>query len=274
MRLFDVCSGIGGMSLGLERAGMKTVAFCEIDPFCRKILKKHWPDVPVFEDLKELANEPRGTIPEFDIIAGGVPCQPFSVANANKRKGQEEDRHLWPFMFEIIKQQEPAFVLVENVAGVVNMALDDVLTDLESEGYASQSYLIPACSVDAPHRRERCWVISHSDRRGKPEQSVTNQQIRERTPNHWAYVADSSRQRMERHRTSGVEESQASSGTRVSGRNSPGSKPRVWEPEPELGRLDDGVPERMARLKALGNSVVPQLVEVLGHAIMEEYYGP
>ena len=274
VRLFDVCSGIGGMSLGLERAGMTTVAFCEIDPFCRKILKKHWPDVPVFEDLKELASEPRGTIPEFDIIAGGVPCQPFSVANANKRKGQEDDRHLWPFMFEIIKQQEPAFVLVENVAGFVNMALDDVLTDLESEGYASQSYLIPACSVDAPHRRERCWVISYSDRRGKPEQIVAKQKITKRITNHCAYVADSKGERMERHWTSGVEESQASSGSRLPRRNSARGEPAVWPPEPWVGRVADGGPNRVDRIKGLGNAVVPPLVEVLGHAIMEEYYGP
>ena len=247
MRVLDLCSGIGGFSLGLQRAGMETVAFCEIDEFWRKILNKHWPDVPVFKDIKSLANGSEGLIPECDLICGGVPCQPFSVANANQRKGQEDDRHLWPYMFEIVKQQKPAFVIVENDAGFVNMALDDVLSDLESEGYAAQSYLIPACSIDAPHRRERCWVISYRD------------------------VADSSRQRMERHRTSGLQESQASSGSRLPRRNSARGEPAVWPPEPRVGRVADGVPNRVDRIKGLGNAVVPQVVEVIGRAIMEFY---
>mgnify|MGYP003126354733 CR=1 FL=1 len=158
IKILDVCSGIGGFSLGLEATGgFDTVAFCEYDEFCRKVLNKHWPDVPIYKDLKEIGNEPTRLIQEFDLICGGVPCQPFSVAG--KKKGKEDDRHLWPYMFKIIKHKKPTWVIVENVGGFVNVALDDVCLDLETEGYATQSFIIPACGVEAPHRRDRVWII-------------------------------------------------------------------------------------------------------------------
>jgi DNA (cytosine-5)-methyltransferase 1 len=158
IKILDVCSGIGGFSLGLEATGgFDTVAFCEYDEFCRKVLNKHWPDVPIYKDLKEIGNEPTRLIQEFDLICGGVPCQPFSVAG--RKKGKEDDRHLWPFMFKIIEQKKPTWVIVENVGGFVNVALDDVCLDLETEGYATQSFIIPACGVEAPHRRDRIWII-------------------------------------------------------------------------------------------------------------------
>ena len=158
IKILDVCSGIGGFSLGLEATGgFDTVAFCEYDEFCRKVLNKHWPDVPIYKDLKEIGNEPTRLIQEFDLICGGIPCQPFSVAG--KKKGKEDDRHLWPYMYEIIKHKKPTWVIVENVGGFVNVALDDVCLDLETEGYATQSFIIPACGVEAPHRRDRIWII-------------------------------------------------------------------------------------------------------------------
>lgn len=158
IRILDICSGIGGFSLGLESTGgFDTVAFCEFDDFCRKVLNKHWPDVPIYEDLKEIGNEPERIIQDFDLICGGIPCQPFSVAG--KKKGKEDDRHLWPYMYEIIKHKKPSWVIVENVGGFVNVALDDVCLDLEAQGYATQSFIIPACSVEAPHRRDRIWIL-------------------------------------------------------------------------------------------------------------------
>ena len=158
IRILDICSGIGGFSLGLESTGgFDTVAFCEFDDFCRKVLNKHWPDVPIYEDLKEIGNEPERIIQDFDLICGGIPCQPFSVAG--KKKGKEDDRHLWPYMYEIIKHKKPTWVIVENVGGFVNVALDDVCLDLETQGYATQSFIIPACSVEAPHRRDRIWIL-------------------------------------------------------------------------------------------------------------------
>jgi len=158
IKVLDVCSGIGGFSLGLEATGsFETVAFCEVDKFCCKVLNKHWPNVPIYDDLKELGNEPERIIQDFDLLCGGIPCQPFS--QAGNRKGKEDDRHLWPYVFEIIKSKKPTWVIIENVAGFVNMALDDVCLDLETENYSTQPYVIPACGIEAPHRRDRVWII-------------------------------------------------------------------------------------------------------------------
>lgn len=158
MRVLDLFSGIGGFSLGLERAGMTTVAFCEIDPFCRAVLRKHWPDVPQFEDVRKLRGEDVGPV---DLVCGGYPCQPFSTAG--KRGGAEDDRHLWPEMFRIISELRPTWVLGENVAGHITLGLDEVLSDLDALGYASRAFVIPACAVDAPHRRDRVWIVAHAN---------------------------------------------------------------------------------------------------------------
>jgi DNA (cytosine-5)-methyltransferase 1 len=158
IKILDICSGIGGFSLGLEATGgFDTVAFCEFDDFCCKVLNKHWPDVPIYKDLKEIGNDPERIIQEFDLICGGIPCQPFSLAG--KQKGKEDDRHLWPYMYAIVKSKKPTWVIVENVGGFVNVALDDVCLDLETQGYATQSFIIPACSVEAPHKRDRIWIL-------------------------------------------------------------------------------------------------------------------
>jgi DNA-cytosine methyltransferase len=158
IKILDICSGIGGFSLGLEATGgFDTVAFCEFDDFCCKVLNKHWPNVPIYKDLKEIGNDPARIIQEFDLICGGIPCQPFSLAG--KQKGKEDDRHLWPYMYAIVKSKKPTWVIVENVGGFVNVALDDVCLDLETQGYATQSFIIPACSVEAPHKRDRIWIL-------------------------------------------------------------------------------------------------------------------
>ena len=162
MRVLDLFSGIGGFSLGLERAGMQTVAFCEIEPYCRKILRKHWPYVPIHDDIRNLdGSQYRGTI---DLICGGYPCQPFSVAG--KQKGQQDNRHLWPSMLEIIQTCRPRWVIAENVTGHVRLGLDKVLFDLEASGYTSQPIIIPACAVNAPHRRDRVWVLGYTEHDG------------------------------------------------------------------------------------------------------------
>jgi len=164
IRVFDICSRIGGFSLGLHATGgFETVAFCEYDPFCKSILEKNFPGIPIFSDLKELANDEETirTIPDHDLICGRIPCQPFSVAG--RKKGTQDDRHLWPYMLEIIKQKKPTYAVIENVGGFVNVALDLVCFDLEAEGYATQSFIIPACSVQAPHRRDRIWIIGRKE---------------------------------------------------------------------------------------------------------------
>jgi DNA (cytosine-5)-methyltransferase 1 len=161
LRHVDLCSGIGGFALGFEWAGLsRPVLFCDIEPWSRKVLKKHWPDVPIAEDVKELANDPDRNVPDCSIITAGYPCQPFSVAGA--RRGTEDDRHIWPEIFTIIKAKRPTFCVFENVYGHVSMGLDEVLSDLEGQGYATRPFIIPAVACDAPHRRDRVWIIGRN----------------------------------------------------------------------------------------------------------------
>lgn len=156
MRLLDLFSGIGGFSYAAEKliGGYETVAFCEMDDFCQKVLKKHWPQVPIFDDVRTLDATRLGRI---DIVTGGYPCQPFS--QAGRRQGEKDERHLWPEMLRIIKSCQPRYVLAENVAGHVTMGLDQVLTDLEDQGYTTRPIILPACAKNAPHRRDRVWII-------------------------------------------------------------------------------------------------------------------
>ena len=159
MRLLDLFSGIGGFSYAAETliGGYETVAFCEMDEFCQKVLKKHWPQVPIFNDVRTLDAARLGRI---DIVTGGYPCQPFS--QAGRRQGEEDERHLWPEMLRIIKSCQPRYVVAENVAGHVTMGLDQVLTDLEDQGYTTRPIIVPACAKNAPHRRDRVWIIGQN----------------------------------------------------------------------------------------------------------------
>ncbi|MGA0170671.1 MAG: DNA cytosine methyltransferase [Pseudomonadales bacterium] len=164
LRVLDLFSGIGGFSLGLERTGgFETVAFCEIEDYPRRVLAKHWPDVPCYEDVKGLTHERLAAdgLGGIDIIVGGYPCQPFSTAG--QRRGAEDDRHLWPEVKRLMATVRPAWGVFENVAGHVSMGLDEVLSDLESEGYTAWPTIIPACAVDAPHRRDRVWIVANSN---------------------------------------------------------------------------------------------------------------
>ena len=151
----DLFSGIGGFALAARWAGIETVAFCEIEPYAQRVLRKNFPGVPIIEDVR---NFPADEFQRPWLITGGYPCQPFS--QAGQRRGAEDDRHLWPAMFEIIRSCRPYWVLAENVAGHVSMGLDEVLSDLESEDYAVQPIMVPACAVDAPHRRDRVWIVA------------------------------------------------------------------------------------------------------------------
>ena len=167
LRHLDLFSGIGGFSLGLEATGgFETVAFCDIEEFPRKVLQKHWPHVKQYEDIKELNYEQLkadGLVP-IDIITGGYPCQPFSVAG--RKKGEKDPRHLWPEYFRLIKELRPTWVIGENVGGHIKLGLDTVLENLESEGYAVRTFSIPASAIGANHKRERIWIVAHSERNG------------------------------------------------------------------------------------------------------------
>ena len=166
----DLCSGIGGFALGFERAGLsKPVLFCDIEPWSRQILKKHWPDVPIAEDVKELANDPGQIINAINgrqsILTAGYPCQPFSAAG--QRRGFEDERHIWPEIFSIIQQVRPDWIAFENVSGHITLGLNEVLSDLaDKANYSVQTFHIGAVSVDAPHRRMRLWIVGNRNDNG------------------------------------------------------------------------------------------------------------
>ena len=165
LKVLDLFSGIGGFSYGLDQVGFKTVAFCEMDQYCKLVLQKHWKGVKIYNDIKELKGEEiikeLGTI---DIITGGFPCQPFSIAGS--RKGTDDNRHLWPEMFRLIKELKPRWIIGENVRNIISiqegMVFENVCTDLEGEGYEVRAFNIPAAGVGAPHKRERVWIVANS----------------------------------------------------------------------------------------------------------------
>ena len=153
----DLFSGIGGFALAAGWAGFETVGFCDNEPYAQAVLKKHWPNVPIHEDIKMLDGTAyRGVT----LLSGGFPCQPFS--NAGKRRGKDDDRYLWPQMLRVIQEARPAWIVGENVVGIIGLALDQVCSDLEACGYEVEPIIIPACGVDAPHRRDRIWIVGNS----------------------------------------------------------------------------------------------------------------
>jgi DNA (cytosine-5)-methyltransferase 1 len=169
LKHLDLFSGIGGFSLGLESAGLvETVAFCDFDKYCQQVLNKNFPGVPVYGDVKELNYEKLKAdgIDQVDIITGGYPCQPFSVAG--RKKGEQDPRHVWPEMFRLIKELRPTWVIGENVGGHIKLGLDSVLENLESEGYSARTFSISASSVGANHKRERVWIVANSGRSRTP----------------------------------------------------------------------------------------------------------
>lgn len=161
-------SGIGGLDLAAEWAGIKTVGQCEWADYPTKVLEKHWPDVQRWKDIRTLTKESfyeRTGLRTVDVVSGGFPCQPFSVAG--KQRGKEDDRYLWPEMARVVEELRPAWVIGENVAGIIKLALDDVLFDLESKGYATRTFLIPASGVNARHQRYRTAIVACYEGNGK-----------------------------------------------------------------------------------------------------------
>ena len=278
LRVLDLFSGIGGFSLGLERTGgFETAAFCEIEKYPVSQLKKNFPGVPIYDDIKTLTAERlvRDGIDRIDVITGGYPCQPFSVAG--KQRGEKDDRHLWPSMLEIIAQVRPTWVICENVTGHIALGLDQVLLDLETEGYSSRTFIIPACSVNAPHRRDRLWIVAYSDSAILEQSNETLEGgSSKQSDSGGIQPGENALADTECNGLQGVGENGETTGqARLCSRERWNkvkelSKAReIWAFESSICRVVDGFPGRVARLKALGNAVVPQICMIIGQAILD-----
>ena len=250
MRHVDLCSGIGGFSLGFEWAGLSSpVLFCDVEPWCRQVLSKHWPDVPIACDVKELASDPGRNVPDCDILTAGYPCQPFSLAG--KRGGKEDPRHIWPYILRIVASKRPSWCVFENVYGHVSMGLDQVLLDLEAEGYATRPFIVPACGVDAPHKRDRIWIIAKNmgDTSRSRQQGDNGRWSGQELENGCEDVADTDDSGREEQRWPQPAQAKHQAPQCRSG----------WLTEPPVGRVANGIPRRVDRLKGLGNAIVPQI---------------
>lgn len=242
MNVLDLFSGIGGFALGLDRAGMHTAAFCEIDQAARKVLTRRFPNIPIFEDVATLTKE---TLDHhgitIDVIVGGFPCQDISLAG--KGAGLSGERSgLWFEFHRLIQEIKPKFIIAENVAALRNRGLDEVLRSLSEIGYDAEWHCIPASFVGACHKRDRVWIIAYPNR----------QHVEGSNPQ--ALLEQSRLQRL-------YDDGEVTSFVRL---------PAICEPG--LHRTYNGLPGQVDRLKQLGNSVVPQIPEMLGRILMEKHY--
>jgi len=285
LRHVDLCSGIGGFALGLEWSGLsKPVLFCDNDKWCQKILAKHWPHVPIADDVKDIANEPRRFISEpIGILTAGYPCQPFSVAG--KRQGEKDPRHIFPAILEIVAQTRPTFTVFENVYGHISMGLDKVLNGMESEGYAIKPFVVPACGVGALHRRNRLWLIgknvadtNHAGS-GTPEHEADKdwsqnvkgweEQSQFEFGGHSEDVANANSftEGKQSDRFGREQHDSKTEGQWAEERHRLTDRCWFWSTEPSICRVAHGIPRRLDRLRGLGNAIVPQIAMNIGIAL-------
>ena len=319
MNHVDLFSGIGGFALAATWVwgeDYHNLGHSEIEKFPCKVYHKHFPESKCLGDITKIDwSEYAGRV---DLLTGGFPCQPFSVAG--KRKGKEDDRWLWHEMFRAVREAKPRWVIGENVAGIINVALDQVLSEMEGEGYTTETFIIPACAVNAPHRRDRVWIVAYSDpksdRAGQLEIGNPRREGKVAQENRIGFWSES--QRCDRtanndgdgntrtgsfagkeysSRLKGREETEASSsisgqdskhsnawnsnGTRLQGHREHGERAgeriigqATWqeswyEVATRLCRVDDGVPNRVDKLKGLGNAISPQVVVPVMEAIKQ-----
>ena len=287
-------SGIGGLDLGLERAGMKVIWQSEIDPYGCRVLKKHWPEVVNHGNIKEIN---WADVVRPDIICGGYPCQPFSTAG--KRNGTDDPRHLWPWVREAISELRPKYAILENVRGHVSLGLNVVLGEMAEIGYDAEWRVVSAAGMGAPHRRERIIIVAYPNDSGSRTSecradSKRTQEIEERQNIPQPGVGGCSTD-MAYTSSEGLERPIGSVIKGNGTRSSNGSKnvahadsnrtqipfagifssikesERItwWETEPDVGRVANGVPSRVDRLKGLGNAVVPQVAELIGRMVID-----
>jgi DNA (cytosine-5)-methyltransferase 1 len=287
----DLFSGIGGFAIAAQACGYKTIGFCEKEPYAQQILKERFG--AVLADADERRSEQRNTekrrLPKpdarnprlhpdiftldgadyagVDLLTGGFPCQPFSVAG--KRKGAADERALWPEMLRVIDGAKPAWIIGENVAGIVTMELDNILSDLESIGYSAWPLVIPACAVDARHRRDRVWIVAHADS-GRGEQRDKNERCLSKPDSECAGVGEDVAHAEELHGNgSGHDRQPGARQVPESGIDSSCE----WQPESHwfaesgMGRVAHGIPNRAHRLRGLGNAIVPQVAYEIIRAI-------
>lgn len=272
VRVLSLFSGIGGMDLGLERAGFTIAYHAEVDPYCCKVLAKHWPDVPNLGDVTKID---WSELENVEVIVGGYPCQPFS--NAGKRQGEKDPRHLWPYFWDAIRTIRPKYALMENVRGHLTLGFGTVLRDLAAIGYDARWDCIPAAAVGAPHLRDRVFIVarpSRTEQRGYLANS-NDPGSRDTLFTGWnapwhgsAFMANTNRKGWNKNRLSVGQESRY---PRTGGRGAHSGWDDLaenWKVEPDVGRVAHGIPNRVDRLRGLGNAVVPQVAEYIGRLIM------
>lgn len=279
MNVLDLFSGIGGFSLGLERAGMRTLAFCEIAPYCRRVISRHWPGVPIFDDVRFLSAAglvSRG-VTGIDVVCGGFPCQDISLAGSGR--GIEGARSgLWVEFARVVGEVRPRFALVENVGAILGRGLDRVLGDFAALGYGVLWNSIPASAVGAHHLRDRIWIVAvdHSDADGAGLRGV---RVKE-SPGERGETGDLADGLGALRRWNGPADPDAAGERlekllrlqqRIAQEIAATEASREWTTESPLRRMADDVPARLdrPRTEALGNAVVPVIPELLGRAIMK-----
>ena len=301
MKVLDLFSGIGGFSLGLESAGMETIAFCEIEKYPQKVLAKHWPDIPIAQDVTKLTYKDgvlyddgkeiyRGAV---DLICGGFPCQDISLAGNQKGIGEGTRSGLWSECARLLREVRPSYAIFENVTALLSGEqgrwFQRVLFDISEVGYDAEWHCIPASArgVDAPHQRDRVWIVAYplcrrsevgGEYKSNESSSGKGYIITQRSgandrrefnseTNEVVAYPDNTRYTTHRNDSNG-------NGQTIKQERQEQSQPELsgcgwWEIEPQLGRVANGIPDRSHRLKCLGNAVVPQIPEIIGKAIME-----
>ena len=265
LSVLDLFSGIGGFSLGLEATGkFKTIGFCEKDKFCQKVLQKHWPDTPIYEDIKKLD----GTKIKADVITGGFPCQSISIAG--KQKGKNDDRFLFPEMLRVIKETQARWIIGENVQNLLNISNGEILqgihNDLETIGYEVQTFNISASSQGAWHKRSRVWIVAANTNTRLSFRENKEIQTRGITSNNGSTNVANSNNIRTQVQTKGKHTSFKMFGSQ--------SKKSWWKTFSEFYRIPDGLQygldkDRTNRIKALGNAIVPQIATEIGKAIIK-----